>query len=491
MAKSFVILRNIYPIIVIFVCVLASSISALCQEENAPVVVQGNRYVDFKIKKLAKYNSRLESQQKHILNQLQKKEKRFASKLKRKDSLSYVRYQQQSLSYDSIKTLSESDTGHNLALVANTKNKSIDSLKKIQSFIESKSGTEGINTNKTAELDRLKGQLNYKNRIGELLTKRTQFLKSLAPDGVHLPGLKGIEKQVFYSKGKMKVFKDMEEEPTLAEDKAMEYLQGSAGFDKYMSSTGGGQSVMQSVLGKDAKQLEQMGYQTKQQMQKSMEGKFGSNLGDVSKQMGGSMAQWQEQQKKIGELKQTRQALKQVGSIDKPSFKVNPMRGLPFFKRLERQYSWQTSRAANAAKPALFEASAMLGFKHTPRLTYGVGLAYTEGLGQDWQHIHLSFQGIGYRTFGKWEWQYGIGVYVGYERVYKSRAFYADKPQETEGIATRHNTQKYTESVLIGLSKKYNINTKYNGAIQVLYDIWWQQKGLRSPIVLRFVTVKK
>ncbi len=168
------------------------------------------------------------------------------------------------------------------------------------------------------------------------------------------------------------------------------------------------------------------------------------------------------------------------------------MRGLPFIKRIEKQYNWQTSRAtADGKQPALLEASAMAGFRHTPRLTYGAGLAYAEGLGQSWQHIKLTFQGVGYRTFATWQWQYGIGAYAGYERMYKKAAFIKEQPPDSDLRPTPHSSARYTESILAGLTKSYNINAKYKGAIQVLYDIWWQQKGLRSPIVLRFVTVKK
>ncbi len=460
--------------------------SALAQEEKSSVPIQGGKYINFRIKALDKYNSRIEHQQQRLIHSLQKKEHRFAVKLKRRDSTAFAKYAGQGITYDSIEKLSPSDSSVN-AVISKKKNSQIDSLQRIQTFMEDKAGAMA-NATKTSELEQLKKQLNYRSYVSELISKRMSALKGLAADGSQLPRLKGIEKQVFYGKAKMKVFKDINDNPSAAEDEALEYLQGSAGFDKYMNKGTGG-NAMQAAGGGGANQLEQMGYQTKQQMQKGLEGKLGGNMGDVSKQMGGALQQWPEQQKKLGEVRQLKHSAKQIGNIEKPSFKVNPMRGLPFMKRIEKQYSWQTSRASDA-QPALFDASAMIGFKHTPKLTYGLGAAWSEGLGQGWQKIHFSFQGIGYRTFAKLEWQYGIGAYTGYERMYKPAAFYKNNVQ-TEGISTHHNTSKYTESVLIGLTKSYNINAKYKGAIQVLYDVWWQQKELRSPIVLRFVTVKK
>ncbi len=473
------------PILLALICLFNNALCCYAQEENNQVSIQGKKYIDFKTKKLEKYNSRLTNQQDHLLKKLKKKEAHFAHRLKKNDSAAYSRYQQQSLSYDSISTLSSADSGSNLANAAKKKNATVDSLKKIQGFWESKAAGVG-GTTKNGELNKLQGELNYHTYINDLITRRTSFLKSMG-GGQNLPGLSGIEKQVFYGKAIMKAFKEIADEPSAAEDKALEYLQGTAGFEKYMSHTDapGGMGV-----GTDASQLEKMGYQTKQQLQKNLQGKFGENLSGVSKQLGGGLKQWQQQQKKIGELKQNKQALKQLKNTEKPAFKINPMRGLPFWKRIEKQYNWQATRAINDL-PAMLETSAMAGFKHTPKLTYGLGLAYSEGLGQGWQNIHFSFQGIGYRTFAKWDWQYGIGAYAGYERIYKSAAFFKHKPQPNDAIPTTHDTRNYTESTLIGLTKSYNINTKHKGALQVLYDIWWQQKGLNNPIVLRFVTVKK
>ncbi len=455
------------------------------------IETKGKTYVSLKIKKLDKYNSRCVHEQEKLLKRLKRKETRFSRKLKKSDSAAYARYQAESLSYDSIGKLAASDTSAFITKSLAKRNTELDSLKKISSFVSSKVALPGdaASAGTPPELDKLQHDLNYRNGINDLIAKRTSFLKGLAINGQQLPGFTGIEKQVFYGKAKMKVFREMEEEPSLAEDRALEYLQGTEGFDKYMNQMGGGEG-MQGMVGADAGQLEKMGYQTKQQMQKNLQAKFGESLGGVGKQMGGALNKWQQQQSQFADIKQTKQTLKNARQTDKPSFKVNPMRGLPFCKRLEKQYNYQATRATGE-QPAKLEASAMVGFKHSPKLTYGIGIAYTEGLGQGWQRIHFSFEGIGYRTFAKWEWQYGIGAYVDYERMYKTAAFSKPRIQAADGVPTIHDTHNYTESIFIGLTKSYNINKKFNGAIQVLYDIWWQQKGLNTPIILRFVTVKK
>lgn len=167
------------------------------------------------------------------------------------------------------------------------------------------------------------------------------------------------------------------------------------------------------------------------------------------------------------------------------------MRGLPFWKRIEKQYNFQTARATVDGQPAILQLSAMAGYKQSPKLSYGLGLVEATGLGQNWTNLHLSFQGIGLRSYAAWQWEYGIGAYAGYERLYKQAAFGSAANTDQALTPSPHSTASYSECVLIGLTKSYHINDKWNGQVQLLYDIWWQQKGMQSPIMIRFSTISK
>ena len=198
----------------------------------------------------------------------------------------------------------------------------------------------------------------------------------------------------------------------------------------------------------------------------------------------------------LSEAKQAKQQVKQtaqqVKNTQRPSFKVNPMRGTPFRQRIEKGYNFQTTRSTTDGKPAMLQLAATAGFKWSPKLQTGIGLATSFGLGQDWSHIHFSFEGFGGRVFAEWKWIYGIGVYADYERTYKQFAFTNNKENtEPALMPSTHNTATWNESVLLGLTKSYKINNKWNGAIQVLYDVWWREKGIRSPLVLRFATMSR
>lgn len=471
--------------------VLTHCLPTHAQEEET-VLTQGKKYLDFNISALEKYNKRVQKQQERLLQKLSRKEKTYAARLKRKDSAGYARYQQQQVSFDSIGKLNK-----NKGIVHSTKVKgstAIDSLTAIQQFLQTKTNTSNSDelAQCTGQLSKLKGDQQHSNQISELINQRFNTLKVINASAKDIKGFKGIDKQVFYAKEKIKVFKQINDEPSRLEEEALEVLQGQQGFDQIMDKAGGKAMPNSNMTASD---LEKMGYQTKRQMQEQLQQKFGGNLAGIQQSMGKQISDYQDKLKEVkaatGTLKQSKQSLRRLKTINKPSFRVNPMRGLPFSKRIEKQWNFQTNRATVDGTPAMLQLSAMTGFKHTPNLTYGAGIATCIGLGRNWNNIKFSFEGLGLRTFAEWQWQCGIGAYAGYELMFKQASFIKNSeavPALKENI---HNTNTYNESILIGLTKRYRINDKMNGSIQLLYDIWYKEKGLRTPIQLRIVTIKK
>lgn len=466
------------------------------QEENNIVATRGAKYVSLKVTSLEKYNSSIRRQQNKLLKKLCREEKKFARNLKKSDSAAFASYQDQNLSYDSILHLANADSSSTTNPFSNGRNSRVDSLIGVRSFIKSESSslpsiTKPATSN--SDLAQLKGKLNYRNYINQLINERAENLKDFSDVNSAIPSLSGFEKQLYYGKSKMSVIKSISNEPTKAEEKALEYLQNIPGFEKAAYGAPGG---MQSLvgIGNSTQALQNLGYQTNKQLQASLLQKNGSDLSGVTKKVSDNLSKLQDKTRPVTtSIEESKKAAKQLKKIEKPSFKINPMRGLPFGKRIEKQHSWQVARASiENSQPALLNMSASVGFKHTPKLMYGLGISGAAGLGQNWQNVHLSFEGIGVRSFCNWQLPYGISTYLEYERMFKQYAFtHSARKEGAENTASTHNTIGYSESMLIGISKKYHLNTKYNGAIQILYDVWWQQKGLNSPLVLRFVTIKK
>lgn len=370
----------------------------------------------------------------------------------------------------------------------------VDSLRQVQSFLQNNTSAGNSALGKvgyTEQLNNLQARSDQQAYINQLIDRRISSLKRIASTS-QAGGFSNLDKTAFYGKSRINAFKEMAEEPSKAEDQALEYLQGQKGFSSYLKNSSGMASLPDNASGSD---LRKVGYQTKQQVSEQLQQKFGSGLPAIQQKMGGQVKDFQDKLSKVrtaaNTVKQTKQSAKQLTAVRTPSFKVNAERAKPFWQRIERQFNWQTSRAnVSGSQPAMLQLSAMAGFKNTPKLSYGLGIATSIGLGNGWNDVHLSFEGIGLRSYAAWKWQFGIGAYAGYERMYKLAAFIGQKDAIEASEQNPHNRTNYNESVLIGLTKTYRMNDKWNGSLQVLYDIWWKEKNLKSPIVLRFATIK-
>lgn len=463
------------------------------QEENT-AIYQSKRYLDINLKSLSKYKERVQKKQTKLLSKLKKKEERFAKKLKRRDSTAFARYQDNPITFDSISKIEH--TKASTQKISRVPNATIDSLKGIKNFLESKAHVTGDGPSVTDgyenKLSTLKGDLNHNDQISQSIAQRTSFLKSInkAKNWKNITSIKSIQKNAFYSGEQIKALKEIANTPSKSEEKALEYLQGQKGFDDGIKYTD-----IQTLSGNTSTgDLEKMGFQTKKKMAAQLQKRFGSNLSGLQQSVGGQIKEYADNIKKVKEAKntvlETKSSVRDLQHIQKPDFKINPMKCVPFGQRIEKQFNWQTTRASFDGKPAMLQLSIMAGIKQTPKLSYGLGVATVFGLGQNWSNVKFSLEGIGLRTYIAWQWIYGIGAYGGYERMYK--AVTLSNPVETQSTIkeTPHNKNEYNESVLLGLTKAYHINNKIDGSVQVLYDIWWKEKGLRSPILLRFATMK-
>ena len=499
-------------ILALVLCALAH-FRGMAQGIDPITVSAGRTFLSINIHSLDKYDQRLQRTQKHLLQKLKRKEARLAAKLKRTDSAAYARLKANPLTYDSIGRLAAVDSSAMTARLSRKSNPTIDSLRGVASFLQGgaqkataltgSSSTSAITLPElgqyNSELTKLQGELNYREYINGLISQKTASLSNLNSGSAasNIPVVGSIAKEVLYAKGRMKAWEALADNPSAAEAKALELLQGTPGFEEKISATVNGSGMGGMNGATTSEDLEKMGYQTRRQMAAQLQQRFGSSLGAVQGQMGSQVNAWQgKAQGAIAQVKDTKNSVQSAKDGLKSGFKPNPMRSLPFWQRIEKSYSVQTARAsADGTKPAMLEIGGMAGYRQTATLSAGVGIALNTGLGQDWSHIRFSFQGLGLRSYVQWKGlPYGFGLYGGYERTYKGYAFTGTNTSNPGTELTSenvHNTAVYSDAVVVGLTKSYKINAKWNGAIQLLYDIWWKEKNLNSPFILRFITQSK
>jgi len=491
--------------------------SLFAQDETQEHIDNATTLLDRRTESLSKYLDRSSGIQRRLLKRLQRKEQKMLKKLAAKDSSLYYQYlQQQGLSYDSIANLSNDTAYQNKVALQN--NTAIDSLKALQNFISHEQGKLGsINTvagkagiTTPKELSSLQGQLNTQQGIDQLIQQKTASLKSFASQHTDIKGLGSIQKDVYYAREKIKNWRKVADDPDETEEKALEYLQGTEGFDKFLQP----KNTAFGGLGNNATaaDLQRLGYQTKSQINAMLQKSLGNNMSVVQQQMGQLVQEYSEQlnglaqplneaKNSVSQAKQGLQSAKDaknnLKNIARPDFKINPEKGKPFWQRLEWQYNFQTSRSSvDKLKPAMLDLGASVGYRQNERLSFGIGIGSSFGLGQNWQNIRFSYEGIMARAYADWKWVYGFSFQAGYERSFRpgNRAYLAGNesdqsntnlPTNISGNALKDAFGGQQQTVYLGIMKRYKINSKWNGTVMVGYNFLWQRECQRSPLTLR------
>lgn len=500
--------------IILSLLLLAFAAGHALAQENAENAANADTYLESRTTALDKYLQRSERIQQRLLKKLKRKEDKILRQLAAKDSTLYHQYLGRTLSYDSI-AIASKDTAwqqqHNTAAVG-----VIDSLKGVQTFLQQQNsklnkvtdlaGKAGVDLPYGKELSALQQKLNTQASVDNLIGQRTSALEGLAGKA-NVKGLEGIQKKVYYAKEKIKAWKEVSDDPDATEEEALEYLQGTEGFAESLKGGSGGNNAF-GGLGNNAsaEDLQRMGFQTKSQVNGMLQQKLGNNVQSVQQQMAGQVKEYSDKlnpvtdkikdaKQAVAEAKQTKDQLK---NIEKPAFKKNPERGKPFWQRLEPQYNFQTTRATpDGLRPAMLEFGAGVEFKHTPKLSYGIATALSIGLGQNWQNIKLSYEGVSARVYADWKMIYGFSAQAGYERIFRpgNRPYLPanTNPDNTNNNNPNNSNNVFKEafggqqqSAYIGIMKRYKINSKWNGTFLAGYNFLWEQEGLRSPWMLRF-----
>ena len=116
-----------------------------------------------------------------------------------------------------------------------------------------------------------------------------------------------------------------------------------------------------------------------------------------------------------------------------------------------------------------------VGYKMSDKATTGIGASYILGLGKGINHIRLSNQGAGLRSFVDFKAKGSIWITGGLEYNYYEA--FAKLSQLEDIIA-------WQKSALVGITKKYKIGKK-NGNMQLLYDFLSNRK-ITSGKALKF-----
>jgi len=395
-------------------------------------------------------------------------------------------------SFDSLAKLSRDSAA--LGALPLKGSKLTDSLEKIAGFATARSGRPGLGTDR---LNALRRQLSVDQQLNERISERQKTLAGAAMPA----GFTKMQRKIALAQQKTRYWKTLSEDPDEAEAEAWEYLQGTEGFDTYLRQD---EAAPYGGLGNNATaaDLERLGYQTKRQVNAGLQQQFGSQAGQAAGAVGQQLQEYQQQlssaQESIAKVKEQAAAAKQalgharqeLPGMGRPAAGAgkNPLNGTPFWKRWKLNYDFQNTRAtADGLRPAMLNLSAGALFQHTPKWSYGVALSGSLGLGRDWQHLHLSGEGLTVRVYADCALWYGFSLQAGYEKSLRpsGRPYIAELEKSGDARVVETALGVLQDAAYAGIMKRYRINKRWSGTMLIGYNLLWQQSGLRSPFILR------
>jgi hypothetical protein len=407
---------------------------------------------------IARYNNQ-------SLKRLQKQELKLRKKLNQKDSLSTKNaFAGSEASYASIIKKIQHPTGRINAGTLNDYLPKLDSLQTTFNFLEKAGGIiPGISAGRlnqirvlSTQLKSLQAQVQSTADVKKFIKERKQLLKDQLDKFGMSDQLKSINKQVYYYQQQINEYKALINDPEKLEKKALSLVREVPAFKEFMAKNSFLAQLFPKPSGYGTVDALQ-GLQTRSGVQQQLTQRLGA--------AGANSQQYLQQQ--VGQAQNELNSLKDKvnklggGSSDLaiPDFKPNNQKTKSFWKRIEYGLNIQ-SQKINALLPVTSDIVLTAGYKLNDNSTIGIGAGYKLGWGKNISNIHLTSQGVSFRSYLDIKIKGSIWISGGYEENYQ---------HEFTKIDQLKDMNAWQHSGLIGLTKKYKIGKK-NGNLQMLWD---------------------
>ena len=308
----------------------------------------------------------------------------------------------------------------------------------------------------------LAGRLQQANEVQDFIRKREAALQSQLSQYGLGKQLLGINKQVYYYQQQLQQYKELIKDKKVLEQKALFAITQLPAFQDFMTKHSYLALLFPMPAGYGTTQA-LAGLQTRTQIQRILTQSIGAGGGSMNPEQY-LQQQLQNAQTQLSRLKNKASQLG-LGSgsseMTMPDFKPDNQKTKSFFQRLEYGINIQSDRGTSLL-PVTSDLALTLGYKISDRATVGTGLAYKLGWGTGWNHIALSSQGVGLRSYLDIKAKGSIWITGGFEYNYYN------------AFASLHDLENipvdaWQKSALAGITKKYKIG-KREGNMQLLYD---------------------
>jgi hypothetical protein len=363
----------------------------------------------------------------------------------------------------------------------------LDSLKTSLKFLQQNQGLlAGGASNQAqinaslAQVNELEGKMQVATQVQQLVQQRKDQIRQALTQGAHLPpGLQnayqGYSHQAYYYSAQVKGYKDELSDPDKLTQRALGILGQLPSFQHFMQSRSELSSLFSmpgSGSAGGAKAL--AGLQTRAGVQNILRAQVAAGGPDAGAAVG------QKIQAAQAALKILKDKVTQAGggnsNMDIPDFRPNSQHTKTFLRRLTYGFNIQSTRSSYYF-PTTTDLGISLGYKLNDRSTIGIGASYKMGWGQDIQHIAISSQGVGLRSFLETKIKGSFFATGGFEYNFQ---------QPIYSLSQISSLSYWTQSGLVGITKQYKISGKMKGNVQLLWDfLSYQQVPKTQPVLFR------
>ena len=460
--------------------------------------------------KATRMEQQLSDQTDSYLKKLAKREERLKKKLYKEDSTAAKNlFGNPTQQYAALAQRLRSDTGNKATPGKGAYLPYLDSLRGSAAFLQqnpqvlgSASGGASLNPSgvssipaatsaqfqsSLSQLQALQAKMQDADQIQQYVKNRKEQIKTYLLQHAQVPGLskgyQGLNQDMYYYTQQVQAYKDMLNDPDKMEKKALAALNQLPAFQQFMKNN----SQLAMLFGTPANYGSAQsvaGLLTRDQMQQVLQGQMGSATGGSGSGGGGSggMASVEQSMENAqAQLDQYKQKLSSLGTgggdVDIPDFKPNDQKTKTFLQRLEFGFNFQTTKTNYY--PTTTDLGLSLGYRLGHSNIIGVGASYKLGWGSDIQHVALSNQGVGLRSFLDIKLKGSISATGGLEYNYAT---------PFTSLQQVRYLSYWTQSGLIGLSKTVSVKSQVlkKTSVQLLWDfLSYQQVPRTQPILFR------
>lgn len=480
-------MRLLLPVLLSFLCAFAQISYA---QELSSSLIKNVIFPTQIIEKLQKKSARLEKnlveKTEKYLRDLAKKERKIYFKLKNIDSVKAAVFIDESQrKYDALlkqikepSQISGLTTSEYLPYV-DSLNVMLSFINEHPQFLNASSDLQQKISSSLQQFRSLHERLKQSDAIKQFIRERKEHLKTTLGTYTRFPSgltkeLEGFNKQFYYYSQQIREYQQILNEPNKLTLRALALLNKLPAFTKFIQnhsqlaglfSIPATYSVSQGING----------LQTIDQVRQLVLNQVGSG----PNAMATLQQNLQAAQSQLGQLKaKINQLGGGTGDIDMPNYRPNNEKVKTFWKRLEYGTNVQSTRS-NYYFPTSTEFGLSVGYKLSGFSILGVGLSYRIGWGKDIQHIVITHEGIGLRSFFDTKVRGSFFASAGFEYNYQ---------QPFSSVSQWQRFRSWQQSGLAGVSKIISLKSKVfkKTKVQLLWDfLSYSQRPVTQPLKFR------